>query len=99
MSVYRPGHENSYEKNGLRTYGDDEGHDHEPPVLYPIQCAKAENNSTIDFAQLHEPGLPWLLWTGSNIPPCLFGMLPRVTLKRMGLFINRGLPSLSYTKT
>ena len=27
-----PGHENYYEKNGLRTYGDDEDHDHEPPV-------------------------------------------------------------------
>jgi hypothetical protein len=27
-----PGHENYYEKNGLRTYGDGEDHDHEPPV-------------------------------------------------------------------
>lgn len=27
-----PGHPNYYEKNGLRTYGDDEDHDHEPPV-------------------------------------------------------------------
>jgi hypothetical protein len=27
-----PGHDNYYEKNGLRTYGDDEDHDHEPPV-------------------------------------------------------------------
>lgn len=26
-----PGHPNYYEKNGLRTYGDDEDHDHEPP--------------------------------------------------------------------
>lgn len=27
-----PGHDNYYEKNGLRTYGDGEDHDHEPPV-------------------------------------------------------------------
>jgi len=28
-----PGHSNYYEKNGLRTYGD-EDHEHEPPVCY-----------------------------------------------------------------
>ena len=27
-----PGHSDYYEKDGLRTYGDDEDHDHEPPV-------------------------------------------------------------------
>lgn len=27
-----PGNNHYYEKNGLRTYGDDEDHDHEPPV-------------------------------------------------------------------
>lgn len=27
-----PGNPNYYEKNGLRTYGDDEDHEHEPPV-------------------------------------------------------------------
>ena len=27
-----PGHSNYYEKNGLRTYGDDAEHEHEPPV-------------------------------------------------------------------
>lgn len=27
-----PGHENYYEKNGLRTYGDGEDHDTEPKV-------------------------------------------------------------------
>lgn len=29
-----PGNPNYYEKNGLRTYGDDEDHDHEPPVCF-----------------------------------------------------------------
>lgn len=29
-----PGH-NYYEKNGLRTYGDNEDHDHEPAVRIP----------------------------------------------------------------
>jgi hypothetical protein len=27
-----PGNDRYYEKDGLRTYGDDEDHDHEPPV-------------------------------------------------------------------
>jgi len=27
-----PGNDHYYEKDGLRTYGDDEDHDHEPPV-------------------------------------------------------------------
>jgi hypothetical protein len=27
-----PGNTHYYEKDGLRTYGDDEDHDHEPPV-------------------------------------------------------------------
>ena len=29
-----PGNPNYYEKDGLRTYGDDEDHDHEPPVSW-----------------------------------------------------------------
>lgn len=29
-----PGHSNYYEKDGLRTYGDDFDHDHEPPVRH-----------------------------------------------------------------
>ena len=31
-----PGHPGYYEKDGLRTYGDDEDHDHEPPVRRAI---------------------------------------------------------------
>lgn len=29
-----PGHSNYYEKDGLRTYGDDEDHDAEPPMTF-----------------------------------------------------------------
>lgn len=29
-----PGNSHYYEKEGLRTYGDDEDHDHEPPVSH-----------------------------------------------------------------
>jgi hypothetical protein len=29
-----PGHTGYYEKDGLRTYGDDMDHDHEPPVCF-----------------------------------------------------------------
>ena len=32
-----PGHPGYYEKDGLRTYGDDEDHDHEPPVT-SLRC-------------------------------------------------------------
>lgn len=41
-----PGHPAYYEKDGLRTYGDDEDHDHEPRVpspLYHTSCMAAEN--------------------------------------------------------
>jgi hypothetical protein len=31
-----PGHPGYYEKNGVRTYGDEEDHDHEPPVSHLI---------------------------------------------------------------
>ena len=31
-----PGNTHYYEKNGLRTYGDDEDHDHEPPVCVAL---------------------------------------------------------------
>lgn len=39
-----PGHENYYEKNGLRTYGDGEDHDHEPPVSeeYTLELCQAD---------------------------------------------------------
>jgi hypothetical protein len=33
-----PGHPGYYEKDGLRTYGDDVDHDHEPPV-WPRRCS------------------------------------------------------------
>jgi hypothetical protein len=32
-----PGNPHYYEKDGLRTYGDDEDHDHEPPVRIPLR--------------------------------------------------------------
>ena len=31
-----PGHPNYYEKDGLRTYGDGQDHDHEPPVRFTL---------------------------------------------------------------
>ena len=31
-----PGHPAYYEKDGLRTYGDDEDHDHQPRVQRPL---------------------------------------------------------------
>ncbi|KAK0912616.1 hypothetical protein LTR02_002767 [Friedmanniomyces endolithicus] len=56
-----PGHTNYYEKDGLRTYGDGEDHDHEPPMSFKRAM------SLIAMA---------LLWTGSQIPVYLFGGIP-----------------------
>ena len=36
-----PGHLGYYEKGGLRTYGDEEDHDHEPPVYRSLVLASS----------------------------------------------------------
>ncbi|OCT54913.1 putative MFS drug efflux pump [Cladophialophora carrionii] len=56
-----PGHPGYYEKDGLRTYGDDEDHDHEPPMT----VHRALSLVAMAF-----------LWTGSQIPVYLFGGVP-----------------------
>ncbi|KAK6607893.1 fungal trichothecene efflux pump [Botrytis cinerea] len=56
-----PGHINYYEKNGLRTYGDDEDHDHEP------EMSMRRFMSLVAMA---------FLWTGSQIPVYIFGAIP-----------------------
>ncbi|KAI1617581.1 fungal trichothecene efflux pump [Exophiala viscosa] len=56
-----PGHPGYYEKDGLRTYGDDEDHDHEPPMTSKRICALV--------AQA-------FLWTGSQIPVYILGGIP-----------------------
>ncbi|EKD12770.1 uncharacterized protein L3040_006923 [Drepanopeziza brunnea f. sp. 'multigermtubi'] len=55
------GHENYYEKNGLRTYGDGEDHDHEPPM------SPQRMMSLIAMS---------FIWTGSQIPVYIFGAIP-----------------------
>lgn len=43
-----PGNPHYYEKDGLRTYGDDEDHDHEPPVsVLATMCGILETDSPI----------------------------------------------------
>ncbi|TGO90302.1 hypothetical protein BPOR_0070g00140 [Botrytis porri] len=56
-----PGHNNYYEKKGLRTYGDDEDHDHEP------EMSMRRFMSLVAMA---------FLWTGSQIPVYIFGAIP-----------------------
>jgi hypothetical protein len=47
-----PGHDNYYEKNGLRTYGDGEDHDHEPPVSeVPVENSAALCSHELDVIQ------------------------------------------------
>ncbi|KIW12458.1 hypothetical protein PV08_09735 [Exophiala spinifera] len=56
-----PGHPGYYEKGGLRTYGDDEDHDHEPPMTFKRAL------SLVAMA---------FLWTGSQIPVYILGGIP-----------------------
>lgn len=53
-----PGNTHYYEKDGLRTYGDEEDHDHEPPMTI---------NRLMSLIAMA------FLWTGSQIPVYLFG--------------------------
>lgn len=55
-----PGH-NYYEKDGLRTDGDGQDHEHETPIT---------------FARLMSLVAMAFLWTGSQIPVYLFGAVP-----------------------
>ncbi|MCJ1411019.1 hypothetical protein MMC19_005107 [Ptychographa xylographoides] len=64
-----PGHPNYYEKDGLRTYGDDEDHDHEPPMSFHRAM------SLIAMA---------FLWTGSQIPVYIFGGIPPYIYRDIG---------------
>ncbi|MCJ1284543.1 hypothetical protein MMC26_003876 [Xylographa opegraphella] len=64
-----PGHPNCYEKDGLRTYGDDEDHDHEPPM------------SIHRFMSLVAMAF---LWTGSQIPIYVFGGIPPYIYRDIG---------------
>lgn len=54
-----PGHSNYYEKDGLRTYGDDEDHDHEPEVrhvpqrMYKIDWQRVDVDATLHESSRH----------------------------------------------
>lgn len=63
-----PGH-NYYEKNGLRTEGDGEDHEHEPPMTFRRTMA------LIGMA---------FLWTGSQIPVYLLGGIPPLIYADIG---------------
>ncbi|KAJ8067348.1 hypothetical protein OCU04_004701 [Sclerotinia nivalis] len=64
-----PGHSNYYEKNDLRTYGDDEDHDHEPKMSF------RRFMSLVAMA---------FLWTGSQIPVYIFGAIPPYIYSDLG---------------
>jgi hypothetical protein len=54
-------HTNYYEKDGLRTYGDNEDHDHKPRM---------------SFRRFMSLTAMAFLWTGSQIPVYLYGGVP-----------------------
>ncbi|KAF6219614.1 hypothetical protein HO133_004083 [Letharia lupina] len=64
-----PGHPAYYEKDGLRTYGDDEDHDHEPRMSFRRMM------SLVAMA---------FLWTGSQIPVYIFGGIPPLIYRDIG---------------
>ncbi|KAF2149491.1 MFS general substrate transporter [Myriangium duriaei CBS 260.36] len=64
-----PGHTNYYEKGGLRTYGDGEDHDHEPPMSF---------KRFMSFVAMA------FLWTASQIPVYLFGGIPPIIYGDIG---------------
>lgn len=71
-----PGNPNYHEKDGLRTYGDDEDHDHEPSVRID-SISLSERALTrvkqMNFRRLMSLIAMAFLWTGSQIPLYLFG--------------------------
>ncbi|KAJ9612062.1 hypothetical protein H2200_003657 [Cladophialophora chaetospira] len=64
-----PGHPGYYEKDGLRTYGDDEDHDVEPPMT----VRRALSLVAMAF-----------VWTGSQIPVYLLGAVPPYIYSDLG---------------
>ncbi|KAF2649930.1 MFS general substrate transporter [Lophiostoma macrostomum CBS 122681] len=64
-----PGHNNYYEKDGLRTMGDEVDHEHEPKMT------KRRMMSLVAMA---------FLWTGSQIPVYLFGGVPPYIYRDIG---------------
>ncbi|EXJ69971.1 uncharacterized protein A1O5_07044 [Cladophialophora psammophila CBS 110553] len=63
------GHPGYYEKDGLRTYGDDQDHDHEPP------WTTKRVMSLVAMA---------FLWTGSQIPAYLLGGIAPLIYSEIG---------------
>ena len=69
-----PGHPGYYEKGGLRTYGDDEDHDHEPPVCQAatIEIPTEADDVSDELQEVHVPGrhglpLDWLSDPGLHL--------------------------------
>jgi len=77
-----PGHENYYEKDGLRTYGDGEDHDTEPAM---------------SFRRLMSLIAMAFLWTGSQIPVYIFGGIPPYIYADLG-GVDRYIPPSAWTE-
>lgn len=78
-----PGNPHYYEKDGLRTYGDDEDHDHEPPVRIALVAPGKEvvadkslpdEHPPVDVADCH--GLPMDRITDSTVLVWCVRLLP-----------------------
>ena len=74
-----PGNDHYYEKDGLRTYGDGEDHDHEPSMTFSRMM------SLVAMA---------FLWTGSQIPVYLFGQSHLSNESRTLLTVHRWCPAI-----
>lgn len=82
------GNPNYYEKDGLRTYGDDQDHDHEPPVSFhkrntlrpfrpPLRISGSGADTSLVQMTVHRfmsfVAMAFL-WTSAQIPAYLWGM-------------------------
>ncbi|KAL8965102.1 MAG: hypothetical protein Q9183_004027 [Haloplaca sp. 2 TL-2023] len=56
------GHKEYYEKDGLRTYGDDEDHDHEPPVGDPRKLHERQAWANMMLRCPSSASCHWLPW-------------------------------------
>jgi hypothetical protein len=90
-----PGHPGYYEKDGLRTYGDDEDHDHEPPVCFDGSLTTFRlTGNQMSFHRMMSLVAMAFLWIGSQIPVYIFGKLSPGLSVGVLLTSNRKCPTV-----
>ena len=81
-----PGNDNYYEKDGLRTYGDGQDHDTDPPVREstPMYLLTKKLTIQMSFTRVMALVAMGFLWCGSQIPLYLFGTVIPIIMGDIG---------------